>query len=49
MKKAEYRGNEGFLQRDSVEHEGYAEAQSTGRREGKERDSASGLLEAVTL
>ena len=47
MKKAEYRGNEGFLQRDSVEHEGYAEAQSTGRREGKERDGASGLLEAI--
>ena len=32
---AEYRGNEGFLQRGSVEHEGYAEAQSTDRREGK--------------
>ena len=47
MKKAEYRGNEGFLQRDSVEHEGYAEAQSTGRREGKERDGTGGLLEAI--
>ena len=45
--KAEYRGNEGFLQRDSVEHEGYAEAPSTDRREGKERDGASGLLEAI--
>lgn len=33
--KAEYQGNEGFLQRDSVEHKGYAEAQSTDRREGK--------------
>ena len=45
--KAENRGNEGFLQRDSVEHKGYAEAQSTDRREGKERDGASDLLEAI--
>ena len=45
--KAEYRGNKGFLQRNSVEHEGYAEAQSTDRREGKERGGASDLLEAV--
>ncbi|MCI7027600.1 MAG: reverse transcriptase [Clostridiales bacterium] len=30
-----------------MEHEGYAEAQSTGRREGKERDGAGGLLEAI--
>ena len=45
--KAEYQGNAGFLQRDSVEHKGYAEAQSTDRREGKERDGASGLLEAI--
>ena len=45
--KAECQGNEGFLQRDSVEHKGYAEAQSTDRREGKERDGASGLLEAI--
>ena len=30
-----------------MEHEGYAEAHSTGRREGKERDGASGLLEAI--
>ena len=44
---AEYQGNEGFLQRDSVEHKGYAEVQSTGRREGKERDGASDLLEAI--
>lgn len=44
---AEYRGNKGFLQRESVEHEGYAEAQSTDRREGKERDGASDLLEAI--
>lgn len=45
--KAEYQGNEGFLQRDSVEHKGYAEAQITDRREGKERDGASDLLEAI--
>ena len=44
---AEYQGNEGFLQRDSVEHKGYAEAQSTDRREGRERDGASDLLEAI--
>ena len=44
---AEYQGNEGFLQRDSVEHKGYAEVQSTGRREGRERDGASDLLEAI--
>ena len=47
MLKAEYQGNEGFLQRDSVEHKGYAEEQSTDRREGKERDGASDLLEAI--
>ena len=47
MLKAEYQGNEGFLQRDSVEHKGDAEAQSTDRREGKERDGASDLLEAI--
>ena len=45
--KAENRGNEGFLQRASVEHQGYAEARSTGRSEGKERDGASDLLEAI--
>ena len=45
--KAEYQGNEGFLQRDSVEHKGYAEARSTGLREEKERDGASDLLEAI--
>ena len=45
--KAENRGNEGFLQRESVEHQGYAEARSTDRSEGKERDGASGLLEAI--
>ena len=46
-RKAENRGNEGFLQRESVEHQGYAEARSTDRREGKERGGASGLLEAI--
>ena len=45
--KAENRGNEGFLQRERVEHQGYAEARSTDRREGKERDGASDLLEAI--
>ena len=45
--KAENRGNEGFLQRASVEHQGYAEARSTDRSEGKERDGASDLLEAI--
>ena len=47
MLKAEYQGNESFLQRDSVEHKGYAEARSTDCREGKERDGASDLLEAI--
>ena len=45
--KAECQGNKGFLQRDSVEHKGYAEAQSTDRRDGKDRDGASDLLEAI--
>lgn len=45
--KAEHQGNEGFQQGDSVEHKGDAEAQSTDRREGKERDGVSDLLEAI--
>ena len=45
--KAEYLGNKSFLQTDSVEHEGYAEAQSIGLREGKERGGTSGLFEAI--
>ena len=45
--KAEYQGNEGFLQRDSVEHKGYAKVQSSDRRKGKERGGASDLLEAI--
>ena len=44
---AENRGNKGFLQRDSVEHEGYAEVQSTDRRDGKERGGARDLMEAI--
>ena len=44
MKKAEYR--KGCLQRDSVEHEGYAGAQSIEAQEGKERDGAE-LLEKI--
>ena len=44
---AEYQGNKGFLQRDSVEHEGYAEVQSIDRREGKERGGARDLMEAI--
>ena len=47
--KAENRGNEGFLQRESMEHQGYAEARSTDRSEGKERDGASDLLEAIPM
>ena len=45
--KAEYRGNMGCLQRDSVERKGYAGAQSTDLREGKERNSASDLFEGI--
>lgn len=45
--KAEYLGNKSFLQTDSVEHEGYAEAQSIDLREGKERGGTSGLFEAI--
>jgi len=44
--KTEYTEKGGFLQRDSVEHEGYAEAYSTEQREVEERDSAE-LLEKV--
>ena len=39
--KAEYADKDGFLQRDSVEHEGYAEAQSAGQMETREQDNAS--------
>ena len=45
--KAEYCGDTGFLQRDSVEHEEYAEARSIDLGEGTERDGAGDLLEAI--
>ncbi len=44
--KAEYRRKAGSLQRDSVEHEGYAEAQSANTREIDEMNGAS-LLESI--
>ena len=43
--KAEYR--KGCPQRDSVERQEYAGARSTGSREGRERDGATGLLEEI--
>ncbi|SCW86537.1 hypothetical protein SAMN04487970_108010 [Paenibacillus tianmuensis] len=43
--KAEYR--KGCLQRDSVEREEYAGAQSTDIRESRERDGANDLLERI--
>ena len=46
MMKAEYIGNDGFLQRDSVEHKEYAEAYSANSREVEEKDGAN-LLEKV--
>ena len=46
MKNAEYQGNLSCPQRDSAEHEGYAGAQSVGRREGKEQGGAD-LLEKI--
>ena len=46
MMKTEYIENDGFLQRDIVEHEEYAEAYSTETQEIKERDGAD-LLEKV--
>jgi len=44
--KTEYTENGGLLQRDSVEHEGYAEACSTENQEIEERDGAD-LLEKI--
>ena len=44
--KTEYIGNGGFLQRDGVEHEEYAEAYSTEGQKVEERDGAD-LLEKV--
>ena len=46
MLKTEHIENDGFLQRDSVEHKEYAEVCSTENQEIKERDGAS-LLEKV--
>lgn len=43
--KAEYR--KGYRQRDSVEREGYAGARSIEAREGRERDSATDLMERI--
>lgn len=39
------KGRSGFCA--SVEHKGHAEAQSTDRRDGKKRDGARDLLEAI--
>lgn len=44
MMKTEYIGNSVFMQRDSVEHEEYAEAYSTECQKVEERDGV-GLLE----
>ena len=46
MMKTEYAENGGFLQRDSVEHEEYAEAYNTESREVDRKDGAD-LLEKV--
>jgi len=46
MRRAEYPRNGGFLQRDSAEHEEYAEARSIGERETEEADGAD-LLERI--
>ena len=45
--KAEYADKDGFLQRDSVEHKGYAEAQSAEQMETGEQDNASDLMERI--
>ena len=45
--KAEYLGNEGWLQRDGVEHKEYAGARSAETQEGKERGGAGDLLESI--
>ncbi len=46
MMKAEYLEQQSFLQRDSAEHEGYAEVRSVGDRETEEQGGAS-LLEKI--
>ena len=45
--KAEYADKDGFLQRDSVEHERYAEARSAEQMETREQDNASDLMERI--
>ena len=40
--KAEYARDDGFLQRDSVEREEYAEAHSGERMETEDQDNAEG-------
>lgn len=45
--KAENLASRGCLQRDSVEHEGYAGARSAESRKGKEQGGAGGLLESI--
>ncbi len=47
MKNAEYIRSGGFLQRDSVEHEEYAEAQSVEQMETAEQDNASDLMKMI--
>ena len=47
MEKAEYDGNDGFLQRDSVEHEEQAKAHSGERMETEEQDNAGDLMERI--
>ena len=44
---AEYIGNNGFLQRVSVEHEEYAEAHSVEQMETREQDNARDLMEEI--
>ena len=46
MTKAEYLELQSFLQRDSAEHEGYAEVRSVDNRETEEQDGAS-LLDRI--
>ena len=44
---AEYIGNNGFLQRESVEHEEYAKAHSDEQMETREQDNARDLMEEI--
>ena len=47
--KAEYAGESGSLQRDSVEREEYAEAQSAGQMETEEQDNARCLHTGLSV